>query len=912
MDFISSAFKILFDHNLPPNEKIKAKEKIFLIDDSIKVNKLSYAYFLDRFKAHTKKEIEERNSLARHQWFAGSLTAEQFAESLNQFLNSPESSNLSPTLKQNVQAFAAALQNSKTQGYLIDLIRSNDLKLIYLILTGKFIGGQIEAKPEEIQALSQETLKQLREMKEGDNRIFLLGNLIHETRMMIEKQNQGWEISYFDSAQPQYKLYKSKEQSPILDSLFWDKIYTFKFLPDSQKDLEKHLETNFQNDEVKEIPKTSKMKPQEKNTCHFKGLLAALKKACLSDPAQNPEESQTDWKAFKIAYGDFLLKNPKLNDQIKIMSYKQQEIREDKVEQRNRFIDLIKQGKYEDTVKDYLSALAILGCYDKKLLRNSSPLEILQYLDQSFSFNLKPHLFHLSEIEPKLRELNQPCLNFSLDIFKTSMEKARTSIAGELKSELNASRSNLGLIVENLLKVGRGSQDFSTSSLDFLSFDIAFSNFKPLSREEVIQWLDTMYREPQLLTHLQQRPIFVSLLIESIYLGEVKKVRELFDQLKSEDQQLILHALDTFNMNDYFSPKFLPAFESMPHPLDEKLFELLLKKALLTSSLKDLYLILKQKPIYIWGYSAERFKPSKEQILEFFAIITEENFNRLEEEYGSIFGSDLFYHIAISGWNDILEKTPPFLLDKMIQICRKKMTLELTNDQLQQLELFLKLQTKTSITEVFKDSVIMSQYKLKMFDKLLENKQINPSENTAYSQYYVKVNKEDINPILQVLTKSESQNLSSFLLNNLMQDFKTHDKKTMTHIIKFAAERKKEALMNWLEKLENDPSLFFQDTRSTPFFDDGLRLKILETIIENSQSFDEEILSKAVNVNLSFLVTWAFNEAQFNKMEELLAKTDISKIQFNPKLLGNLSKEVIDKYPYSILVKQAKQIKEKA
>src|ERR1700722_5438788 len=323
--------------NFSPREVIQAKEDFYHINDSLKINKLAFAYFLDQYtvKASDEKGVKEVKALSKYEWFSGSLTAEQFAKELRGFIASPQSSALKPELKQNIEEFASTLEKSNKQGYLIDLIRSKDLKLIFLILTGIVIGeAKIEVKDEEIQGITSETLKQIKSLKEGEKRIFLVGSLLHETRLTVERKKTGWEVCYFNSSPVQFCTYQCMNASPLLTREFWDKIYALKFSSEMSitcQELKTHISTVGKEIKNEHSPEVL-IKSQNKNTCHFKGLLAALKKEMICSQSPHSADAVEDWKEFKLAFGDYLLEDKKLDARIKKQALEQQDHRKEHVD----------------------------------------------------------------------------------------------------------------------------------------------------------------------------------------------------------------------------------------------------------------------------------------------------------------------------------------------------------------------------------------------------------------------------------------------------------------------------------------------------------------------------------------------------------------------------------------------------
>jgi hypothetical protein len=190
----------------------------------------------------------------------------------------------------------------------------------------------------------------------------------------------------------------------------------------------------------------------------------------------------------------------------------------------------------------------------------------------------------------------------------------------------------------------------------------------------MLDGLAKVYNNPKLLTHLHQRPFLVSLLIHSVYLGEVNKVKDLYDQMSPEDQTVIIEAFKNTKQNEYLSPEFFPINHiydaSSEHPLISIIADRLIHKALQRGSLKDVYRFEKQSPggLLKASYWLDVIKPTRIQIEEFYAWVNEQELQNLNSKEFDHLLNILFKHITKSGWSDLWEKAPPFLLDRLMNI----------------------------------------------------------------------------------------------------------------------------------------------------------------------------------------------------------------------------------------------------
>ncbi len=556
MNYISSFYKCLFYKNISPQELIKARSKVFFIDEALKINKLAYAFFLDNFEPANKAEEAAIDSLNKLEWFAGSLTAEQFAVSLQEFLGSPLSASLSLEFIHRIQAFIQTLQKSETQGYLIDLIRSRDLKLVYLILTGNAVQAKVHIDPEEIRSLSQYTLNELRKLQNGERRIYLLGDLMHDTRISIEKKDAEWEICYFDSAQSEIKVYGIEGQNLLLDLQFWDKVYSIKFRESEHDELENYFDGHF---EKKDGP-VDAVRAQEKNTCHFRGLLCALKQQCLSDYHEDPEVGINEWRHFKFFFGEYLLRNPKINSKITMLASKKQMRRSHRTELSRMFLKAVAHNEWMLTVDAFITAFAILGFTLPTVTAVKNPMRSLEGFYELFLMKLEENFIHLDLIESQLKALKNPSLNSCLEAFKSNIQIEQFKSERALLEAMKMSISNRYAWIDDIRNrlCASGLEQKHGYEKDVLLK--TFKAYTPLDNKKVLEWLDAASKDPKILTGLEQKPIFVCVLIQGIYIDRLSEVMELYKMLHENDKKVLWKGLDVVSCNDYFSTKAFSRF----------------------------------------------------------------------------------------------------------------------------------------------------------------------------------------------------------------------------------------------------------------------------------------------------------------------------------------------------------------
>ncbi len=639
---------------MSPKTKVDILSKFLLIGPSKKINKLALGFFLDRYQANTQADKEY---LSKYEWFAGSLTTEQFAKSLIEFLKSNESAGLSESLKGNISKFVSALEHSKDQGYLIDLIRARDLKLIYMILTGNKVEANISASQAEISELSSEVLKQVNQMNVGDKRIFLTGNLLHETRLSIEKKDEGsWTIDYFDSNFNHYKSYNADKNSPIFTTDFWNRMHQIKLDLDCNVDIPTLLSSIGQ--ENKELVKEGFSLPQSKNTCFFKSLMAALKKECVSAPHEDINKVVTDWKEFKIKFGMFLSLDENLDKQIVIHTAKQQERRMAKLDQRRLQLNATEEIVFKKTIEEYKQVFELLDS-TLEIKSCTSNLETLKDLDDQLYKLLPTRVIQFQSRAADLKKITSPPIQSILRQFDISFQNVLVKVEAKLAEEFK-------------MKSEKSNPPFSDKEMKAFSDKLSDLNYYPLSRDKVQQWIDKFEVQPDLLSNLDQKPAFACILFHSIFLGMTNEVRNLYDKMSAHDRSVVeLTIMLSDPLLKSFPSEHLPksvlidCSQHPDHDLSKFLSDIAIEQAFKINSLQNLYLIEKIQPGKIRTCSKRigLLKPTKEQIVQFFEFVRENGAKPINESKARVaFLNHLITHIIQTGNFDLIVKVPPILL----------------------------------------------------------------------------------------------------------------------------------------------------------------------------------------------------------------------------------------------------------
>jgi hypothetical protein len=909
-------------YNESPSERIKSKENFYHISDSLKSNKLAFAFFLDKYSVRASDEqgVKEVKALSSYEWFAGSLTAEQFAKELKGFIASPHSSTLKPELKQKLEEFASILENSNDQGYLIDLVRSTDLRLIFLILTGIVIGeSKIEVGNEKIQEISSETLKQIKSLKEGEKRIFLVGSVLHETRLTVERKKEGWEVCYFDSTKGEFPTYQCTESSPLLTPAFWDKIYSLKFSPSfvttpgqtprtmiTLNELETHISSIGKMVDSQHDPEAS-IKRQNRNTCHFEGLLAALKKEIICAQSPHSADAVMDWKEFKVTFGDYLLEDKKLNATIKKQALKQQEHRVERTNHMALFASMIKQGKYNETVECYVEAIKKVRP-DFEMYALDSKLQKLASLDSRLRSYLNLYLVSPEEMQSLLGTIENPCVVSTFNTYKNRFPIKQQELEKQVENELKAASSHFDVLIES------AQEKFNETVNNLLGKEKALWNFSfnfdyvPLGEKQIEKYLSIFSNRPELLLHLDQRPAFMLILMQSIQVGKMDSIKHLYDSLSNKDKTTFQQALERFTAADALDgsklhPRLLPKsvlefyLSNSNHAISKMLAPLLMDQAIREGSLTNLYALVRQDPHLINHMSPEkmrRMKLSIEQIEAFFALAAADADHQGAVNLRDPYFNNLLFCIIKKFFElsrfDLFLKIPP----KMEKFFSKFESLAiLTEENLRIAQGFNAQYPRHFMHKFFETNICANQYRQGTFSNNLARITACPLDKEFKTEF----NENNFNEGLKFLGNCNCRDVFNRCLEDLILYASSHSSTTKMQDVLFALEKIKPNGQQFLLEFTSDLASHLNKKESM-----YVRIVLLETILEG-----KEVNQEFFN-NLLKVIFFSLEENTFVQVQNLVEKLEKKQIKIDSSLLiGGYNIKLVQKFSQTPLAKMIVQ-----
>lgn len=910
-------FNLFNNKSVNPHEQLVEKEKFYHVSEGLKDNKLAYAFFLDR-KSHLSMDKNQIDSLSKYTWFAGSLTAERFFNHLKEFLTSPQSERLNPELKQKIQEYALALEKSETQGYLIDLARSSDLRLIFLILTGQHIGGSVEPTIEQINKLTEETLNQIHSLKEGEKRLFLVGSLLHENRISVEKLKEGWEVCYFDPNQTKYKRFHCTDTSAIFQRAFWEKVYKLKLSShDKESAIGELAELVQKVGSEQDISPDACTRPQCSNSCHFKGLLAALKKEIVVSSTSSPEETLKYWTEFKCAFGEYFLQNAALDPEVKTHSLEKQELRCERVEKLALFSNIVREGRFDETVQSYLKAIKSLDPLydlselDKEQKEKGSPLKALKFLDGVLASCLEKYYLIPPE-EMEVAKVENPCVKKTFEIHKKTMNSHQQKLEKQLDDELKMAGSPITLVLETV----------KTEWIRLTNQEDGYTLWRaPLAKEKIEGFLSRAIAEPNLMRHLSHRPAFVQALLQAIQMGKLESVKTIYESLNDQDKKALMYEIHQFSSDNEYAFISLSSlsnirefYEAHPNdPFAKEFITVLSQKAIAESSLVDILKFFDETPMINLLNKFKLMNPSREQIEAFYKELNQnEKYNKLDEGNVSwalvLLWQNLEKYIIQSGWFDLLEKAPPAFL----QIVHTPF--KMSKENLLAFDKYLETlnngsQHSSTMRRAYQEVIALNKYSYALLDEMPSLLPEKLYDALIPKELRVKYTESNFDKGLKVLSQIDFEQFVNLdfkarLFNLTLEDLllsaaRQSSKEWMSQIVTLCLQQKPEFAAWFTDVVTNLAEKFSKETPGPKANEmKSVFMLLLEAISEQDKiNVKDKLIDSVLTPCLNSL-----DETSFDKLQKIMIKMEKQNRPFNhnPEIVG-FHCRLVEKFPNTYL-----------
>ncbi|TXG75770.1 hypothetical protein E6Q11_06745 [Candidatus Dojkabacteria bacterium] len=276
------------------------------------LHKFSLGFFLDLISLREEELAAALEEFGKFEWFSGSLSSKVFANELDLFLRSPYSEKLSEKTRVAINEFVEAIRTAQWQANAIDVMRSKNVNLIELAKTGdsQYSTKLTETPEGDVMQMSSRCSTYICEMRGGDKALLLIGNLIHDTRLLVERLGDNLtEVTKYDSAHCQNLIVSYLVSDEKIGDEFWNKIYAKKF----SLNLNEIDEPFTVLDATPKLPRCYASK-QQANTCHASGLFIAFNDYILRKSHQDEVLAAIQYWETKLSFGNYLLQDGKLQD----------------------------------------------------------------------------------------------------------------------------------------------------------------------------------------------------------------------------------------------------------------------------------------------------------------------------------------------------------------------------------------------------------------------------------------------------------------------------------------------------------------------------------------------------------------------------------------------------------------------
>jgi hypothetical protein len=512
-----------------PSEVMEGKKYFFGFDAKLEIQKIVYAFFLDTYKPQGG-ENPSFDKLTKYEFFAGSLTAKRLCQELEAFLQSKPP--LQPKTYEKIQAFVALLKEAQELSTHIDLLRSSNLPLIFVAVTGidsSKEGYKVNLDSDQLQKLTASAIQKVKTLQSGEKALFLTGSSLHETLACVERQSERlFKFSIYDSANA-VKHYVMDDKH-MTDGAFWSELFLIKFSPSNAKRNLLTLAQEFSNAIATNERGEFSCVRQRKQTCHFRCLLAFLKDQIIGESSLELNDACAEWQLFKKTFGEFLLKNSDLQDEQLIhFSEKKQKARAKKQERAEVFLTCIKEGKGQETLQCYQALLHNLKRLERPCRTAAKDPSLSDFLniEKELIKTLESYPIAPEELASFLREINNPWVEESLKLFGERFEMRQRAFQIGLEEELTNAESRW--------------ESFKQFALSFITPPKNAIIGPAIHQDEVERLLDLFEKDPKKLHFLKEKPHCRAVFMRAIQLGHIEQVQKIAYMLPKEDLNQILN-----------------------------------------------------------------------------------------------------------------------------------------------------------------------------------------------------------------------------------------------------------------------------------------------------------------------------------------------------------------------------------
>ncbi len=534
---------------------INAKKFIFGFDDELEISKLVYAFFLDSYKpvkhaVNDTLKIEQKNKeisdLSNFEFFSGSLTWNRMKKEMAAFLESDLSKGLSASTRAILLEYVHLLEASQPISDRIDRLRSSELRLIFLSKAGIGLGSisdKIDIEAESLESLVALTLAQLNALNADQKALFLMGSNIHETLLCVERvDTDSYIVRYYDSNRSPREY--SFQREFLFQEAFWTGLYNLKFSKEDSKELNNLFKEGESFTDDKDDHRRHPF--QKKNTCHLQCHLHFLKDQIIRHSDPRLETAFTQWKVFKEAFGQFILKNEHLKDkQLLSLCYEQQEKRSVRTKQALSFHHCMEKGLEEQTINAYIFTIKSLmdRFFEKSGCGSPSGNLIIDliHLENILLAMMEARLVPPEKLAPIFEEVNNPWVQETFERFKERYVQRQAHFQKRLQQEIDAHSTSSSFELWDPIHDQLNNWAMSLGLLEGnTEKEEALIPQAPIDPEQILKLLALFKENPELLHSLNQKPCLRSVLFQAILLGEVQQVESIINRLPEEDQKAFL------------------------------------------------------------------------------------------------------------------------------------------------------------------------------------------------------------------------------------------------------------------------------------------------------------------------------------------------------------------------------------